>query len=301
LPGSEPSSKQIAEPPAAPAAAAETEPPAIQEKISLIDQLDATLTREPQTPLFRAAAPATWLRESWPEPVRPHTPAWTLALGGQISPRDLVALILAVWADATVKHPPRYLSWIIQRWQTLPETPPVEHWARWQALADLPLEDWFERGRQTWIELAAREKRDLPFGLDLLAPEPDDDPVNPPFSWAALDEESEKSPDEGKGLDEQVNGGTLTMRHIWTVVVGELRVQMNPLTFSNWVEGTRPVSYIDGVLTVRARHAAGRDGLEHQLNGTIEASLSKLAKTPVKARYVFEPPAWWVALQEGRL
>ena len=144
-------------------------------KKPLIECLEESLARDPQTPLFRAAPVQTWLEQAWPEPIRTHSPAWTMTLSGRVSPRDLVALILAVWVDHSIKHPPRYLSWLIQRWLTLPDVPPVENWEKWRALADLSIGEWVGEGRIQWIELAPRDDRALPFGLDALEEVEDDE------------------------------------------------------------------------------------------------------------------------------
>jgi hypothetical protein len=262
--------------------------------LSLIDQIADTLDRAPETPLYRCIAPQIWLQETWPEPVRPHTPAWTLATSGQISPRDLVALILAIWADMSIKHPPRYLSWLAQRWQTLPEAPPVDQWDRWCALAELPLAEWIGEGRREWIELAPRDNRSLPFGLDSLADERLDTAAQSPNlpEEPILPSITDSFPEQPElnGLDERPGDGNLTIREIWLATLGRLSVQLNRSTYVNWVEGTKAVSYADGVLTVRARHIMAHDWLSERLNYSIEATASALAQRPITMRYIVEPP-----------
>jgi hypothetical protein len=249
----------------------------------LFERLEEISSRAPETPLFRAAGVAIWLRDVWPEPIRPHTPVWTAAVSGQVAPQDLVALILAIWADTSIKHPPRYLSWLIQRWQTLPDAPPVDHWEQWKALAGMTLKDWMQRGRMEWIELAPQNNRALPFGLELLVDDDADEGAVPevipdPLPIPAADQ----APD---GLDETPGGGSLTVRDLWRATLGQLSVQLNPSTYTNWVEGTKAVSYADGVLTVCARHGVARDLLAQRLNQSIELSISRLARTPITVRY----------------
>jgi hypothetical protein len=260
----------------------------------LIDQIADILAHSPNTPLYRCADAPVWLREVWPEPVLPHTPAWTLVNNGQISPRDLVALILAIWADTSIKHPPRYLSWLAQRWQTLPETSPVDQWDRWRALADLSLNRWPDEGRREWIELAARDNRALPFGLDAVI----DEQINTQQPLPAVEHrmvlprtvDSPPTENVPNGLDERPSTSTLTIREIWMATLGRLSVQLNGATYNNWVEGTKAVSYVDGVLTVRARHITARDWLSERLNPTIETMASALAQQPITVRYVVDPP-----------
>jgi len=242
----------------------------------LFECFEHHLAHTPETALFRAAGVTTWLRDVWPEPIRPHTPVWTAAVSGQIAPQDVVALILAIWADPSIKHPPRYLSWLIQRWQTLPEAPPVDHWAEWRTLAGMSLRDWTQRGRMAWIELAPPTNRALPFGLEALVEEQGEAAEILPAPVV------DQKPD---GLDEIPGSGSLTMRDIWRATLGQLSAQLNASTYTNWVEGTRAVSYADGVLTVCARHGVARDLLAQRLNQAIERSVSQLARVPITVQY----------------
>ena len=283
-----PQNRDVTETPAPGAAAA-------AKKMSLIDEIADQLEQNPAMPLYRCADPQVWLRETWPEPVRPHTPAWILVTGGQVTPRDLVALILAIWADSSIKHPPRYLSWIIQRWQTQPDTPPVDHWEEWCTLADLPIGEWLDKGRALWIERTARDNRALPFGLDVLAAEGNTtgelfSPVFAPDTAVLRPIEPKLAETTPDGLDERPGTGNLTISEIWRATLGQLRLQLNRSTYVNWVEGAKAVSYADGVLTVRARHIMARDWLAERLNYSIEETASALAQRPITIRYIVDPP-----------
>lgn len=282
----EPTSSKHPDPPPAdsggadlPAAAAETG----SEEISsewLFDRLAEAFKRHPESPLYRAAPPEIWLEQTWPEPVRRHSPAWQAATGGGVAPRDLVALILAVWGDATVNHPPRYLSWLLQHWQARPDTAPVERWAAWTALADLPIGDWLEAGRQQWRELVPPARRALPFGMDDLAAEAD-----------ALSPDA--SPDEAAGPDglgDPVGSSGRTMRQIWRGALAQLRSQMDETNFANWLEGARALRYADGVLTVWVSSELVRGWLDQILKADIEAAVSGLAGEPVAVRIVAGQP-----------
>jgi hypothetical protein len=265
---------------------------AAAKKVSLIDQIAEALEQNPTMPLYRCVDAPIWLAETWPEPVRPHTPAWILGTGGQVAPRDLVALILAIWADSSIKHPPRYLSWIIQRWQTQPDAPPVDHWDEWRALAGLPIGEWLGKGRALWIERTARNNRALPFGLDALTAEGNVSGgfFPPVFASDAVTLPPAAPTPLEKGLDERPGSGKLTVREIWLATLGQLSMQLNRSTYVNWVEGAKAVSYADGVLTVRARHVMARDWLAERLNYSIEETASALAQHPITIRYVVDPP-----------
>jgi hypothetical protein len=279
---------------AAGAAGKHTEPPHDSE-LPLIDQIAQSLDRTPEVPLYGAVDIRIWLQQAWPEPVRPYTPAWTMATSGQIPPRDLLALILAIWADTSIQHPPRYLSWLVQRWQTLPEVPPVDRWEHWRALADMPLIGWMQKGRREWAELAPRDNRALPFGLDALVAEFEGEREansKPPPPQVREPEPlpTKPAPPKPDGLDERPGGGTLTIRDIWHATLGQLSLQLNRSTYTNWVEGTKPVSYADGVLTVRARHIMARHMLAERLHQSIELTASSLARTPITIRYTVDAP-----------
>ncbi|HVO69374.1 MAG TPA: hypothetical protein VMT24_04970 [Aggregatilineaceae bacterium] len=264
-------------------------------ELSLIDQIAEGLNRTPEAPLYGVVDIRIWLQQAWPEPVRPHTPAWTMATSGQMAPRDLLALILAIWADASIQHPPRYLSWLVQRWQTLPEVPPVDRWDHWRALADMPLIGWMQKGRREWAELAPRDNRALPFGLDALVAEfKGEREINgeqpPPQVYEPEPPPPKSALPEPDGLDERPGGGTLTVRDIWRATLGQLSLQLNRSTYTNWVEGTKPVSYADGVLTVRARHIMARHILAERLHQSIESTASSLAQMPITIRYTVDAP-----------
>jgi hypothetical protein len=259
---------------------------------SLFDRITGVYETSPGTPLCETANARLWLEQVWPEPIRPHTPAWTSAISGRIMPRDLIALILSIWADASIKSPPRYLSWLIQRWQTLPEAPPVDQWPRWQALAEMSLTDWLTKGRTEWLELASPTQRALPFGLAMLAEQGEDQPdenLPPPVTLPAAVEPA--APPVPDGLDEHPGTSWLSMRDIWNMTLNHLSLQLNRSTYVEWIEGAKAVSYADGVLTVRPRRGVAREYLAQRFNYSIELSVSKLAQMPIKVQYVVDPSA----------
>ncbi|GIV81427.1 MAG: hypothetical protein KatS3mg051_0781 [Anaerolineae bacterium] len=239
---------------------------------------DAWQTR-PDTPLCHAAPPEIWLRDTWPTPIQPYSPAWQGVQSHSITPRDLLALILATWADQSVEHPPRYLSWLIQRWQSAPDTPPVSHWERWQHLAQLPLRDWPREGRAEWRKLATRTPDLLPLGLDRVLAR---------ASVSSADgsrEASRRAEPPGEGLDVVPINCTFTIRNIWYLVQGQLATQLSRSDYEACVKGAEAVSYAGGVLTVQARHERARDMLARQYGAQIAHLTSTLARQPITVRF----------------
>jgi hypothetical protein len=269
---------------AALAAAVADSPEPVPSVKNLREILGETLRTHPETPFCNAAPIQVWLRDSWPTPVQPHTPAWMMATTGRLSQRDLVALILAVCGDKTVEHPPRYLSWLLQRWQALPDIPPVEYWDRWQMLAQLPLRNWLGQGRYLWRQIAQRNRDLLPFDMDLILGEAFAPPPSARGNGAPPINAS-PAPPVDDGLDACPGEGTLTMRDIWRATMDQLHAQLNRTTYTGWVEGAQPVSYVEGVLTVRARNVFARDLLAQRLNQSIEQTVSALARTSITVRF----------------
>ncbi len=278
------------------AVAAAADSPEIDTPVKrLREMLVEALRAHPETPFCNAAPVQVWLRDSWPMPVQPHTPAWMMAMTGRLSQRDLVALILAVCGDKTIEQPPRYLSWLVQRWQALPDIPPVEHWDRWQMLAQLPLRNWMGQGRYLWRQIAQRNRDLLPFDMDLILGEAfatppaasttPELPAGQAPAVVALPVAAPKSPAPDDGLDVRPGDGMLSMRDIWRATMDQLHAQLNRATYIGWVEGAQAVSYADGVLTVRARNAYARALLTQRLNQSIDQTVSALARIPITVRF----------------
>jgi hypothetical protein len=228
-------------------------------------------------PLCDAAPPEVWLRDTWPTPIQPHSPAWQGVQNQTISPRDLLALILATWADQSVEHPPRYLSWLVQRWQSMPDTPPVSHWERWQHLAQLPLCDWPREGRAEWRKLATRTPDLLPLGLEQLF-------ARALVSSAGTGGVAARRP-AGDGLDTVPINCTFTIGNIWYLVQGQLATQLSRADYEACVKGAEAVSYAGGVLTVQARHTRARDMLAQRYGAQIAQLTSTLARQPITVRF----------------
>lgn len=281
LPSATEDSRSKLPPPAEPPAAAAAPEGEAEQGETLAGHLRRAFEQAPETPLCDAAPVRVWLAQAWVAPVRPHTPAWTLAEKGMLSHTDLVALILAVRADPSVQEPPRYLSWLAQRRVETPDAPPVDRWAEWQRLAGLPLGAWPDEGRAAWIRLAPPSRRALPFGLDDLAPPSEPEPAPEPVPAAP----AEPAP-PSNGLDQRPGGGRLSVADMWRATLGQLSLQLNRATYQLWVEGAQAVAYAEGVLTVQARTDASREWLATRLAPVIERTLASLAGQPVTVQYV---------------
>lgn len=263
-----------------------------QEKSSenLLTVIRTAFEARSQQPLHRLISPRNWLQQAWPEAISPHAPIWSMA-EGTISARDLFALILAVWGDSSVKHPPRYLSWLLQRWKANPDISPVTNWSRWRTLADLPLIDWPDKGYREWSALAKKNRYILPLGLDaVLTPSIEkaevqhslrDNPLPLPHNdFSTMYEEDQTS------LSVQIGESELTMSDAWQVALSRLSVKLHRAVYTNWVVGSKPIAYKDGKLIVRARHFMAREQLTRRYNRVIEETVSDLTKQPVQICYV---------------
>lgn len=242
-----------------------------------------------QQPLHSLISPRGWLQQAWPEAINPHSPMWRIA--ETISARDLLALILAVWGDNSVKHPPRYLSWLLQRWKANPHIAPVTNWTRWRTLADVPLIDWPDKGYREWSSLAKKNRYMLPLGLEAaLAPSTEtaetlsssrENPLPLPYNGFSTQYDEDQA-----SLREYIGESELTVSDAWQVALSRLSVKLHRAVYINWVVGSEPIAYKDGKLIVRARHFMAREQLSSRYNRVIEETVSDLAKQTVQICYV---------------
>jgi len=104
---------------------------------------------------------------------------------------------------------------------------------------------------------------------------------------------------DGRGLDEKPGDGALTWRDVWRAVMGQLRLQLNHSTYAGWVEGAKAISFMDGVLTVQAKHIMALDVLDHQIRRSVEVALEQIAGQPVSVQFVIAEPIRTPAVVEG--
>lgn len=279
---------QVAAVAAADANAAAAKSYVTQSSQTLTDHLVDAFQRTPQLPLWEAVPVQVWLEKTWAVPIPPHSPAWRIVTSKKISVHDFVALILAVCADGTVQSPPLYLSWLMKQWMSNREYPPVSNWARWLALAALPLGQWNTDGRQEWLELTDKNNRALPLSLDTLfaASQVQQLPEETESRDIAWYRKRKAEQDAAAGLSQLVGAKALTIREIWRVALGQLRARLGSDTYVNWFEGAYPVSFHDGVLTIKARHSLARKYLAETYNHAIEEMVSSLAQVPITLRYI---------------
>ena len=286
-------------PPAAKPESAPTPLPAAAGEGSLIDQLSDEFQRDAQTPLYRAASVTAWLRDGWTQPVLPHTPAWIAATTGEIDAQDLVALMLAVSADASVRTPPRYLSWLFKRWEGSPDSDPVSGWAAWREMAALPLETWLHEGQDRWTAQADLERHTLPFGLDALVSEfragqlgnpPEQPPVMPAASPALplmrMSPLPPPEPEPDPSLQTCLPGMNSSISGIWMLALGDMRLRMGDVLFNEWLRDTEAVRYADGVLYVRPRSATAQAWIERNAHKRLLRVVKNFAQMPIDVQYV---------------
>ncbi len=72
----------------------------------------------------------------------------------------------------------------------------------------------------------------------------------------------------------------------WQSVLGQLQMEMPRASFDTWVRDTRPISYLDGTLTIGVRNAYARDWLESRLASTVSRLLVGIMNASVAVDFV---------------
>lgn len=72
----------------------------------------------------------------------------------------------------------------------------------------------------------------------------------------------------------------------WRSVLAQLQLDMPRASFDTWVRDTRPVSYLDGILTIGVRNAYARDWLESRLAGTVNRLLAGVLDAGASVNFV---------------
>jgi len=72
----------------------------------------------------------------------------------------------------------------------------------------------------------------------------------------------------------------------WQSVLGQLQMEMPRASFDTWVRDTKPVSYLDGTLTVGVRNAYARDWLENRLASTVNRLLVGIMNSTVDVSFI---------------
>lgn len=84
--------------------------------------------------------------------------------------------------------------------------------------------------------------------------------------------------------------GALPYEEAWERVVGQLRIELSRSQFDTWVEPLRPVSYREGVFTLSAGNAYGREWVENRLKSRITRLLEGVMAAPVSLNVTVEAP-----------
>ena len=72
----------------------------------------------------------------------------------------------------------------------------------------------------------------------------------------------------------------------WQSVLGQLQMEMPRASFDTWVRDTKPVSYLDGTLTIGVRNAYARDWLENRLASTVCRLLVGIMNASVAVNFI---------------
>jgi len=72
----------------------------------------------------------------------------------------------------------------------------------------------------------------------------------------------------------------------WQSVLGQLQMEMPRASFDTWVRDTKPVSYLDGTLTVGVGNAYARDWLENRLASTVNRLLVGIMNSTVDVNFI---------------
>jgi len=72
----------------------------------------------------------------------------------------------------------------------------------------------------------------------------------------------------------------------WQSVLGQLQMEMPRASYDTWVRDTKPVSYLDGKLTVGVRNAYARDWLENRLASTVNRLLVGILNSTVDVNFI---------------
>ncbi|MBN2116277.1 MAG: hypothetical protein JW730_06895 [Anaerolineales bacterium] len=72
----------------------------------------------------------------------------------------------------------------------------------------------------------------------------------------------------------------------WQSVLGQLQMEMPRASFDTWVRDTKPISYVDGTLTIGVRNAYARDWLESRLASTVSRLLIGIMNASVTVNFV---------------
>ena len=72
----------------------------------------------------------------------------------------------------------------------------------------------------------------------------------------------------------------------WQSVLGQLQMEMPRASFETWVRDTKPVSYLNGTLTIGVRNAYARDWLENRLASTVSRLLVGIMNASVAVNFI---------------
>ena len=267
------------------------------EKVNLSALLNRALRQDPQRRLYQIAPLRVWLEQGPDSPVFPHTPAWRDAYSGRIPLSDMVALVLAVRADATLHHQARHLSWLTGQYILRHGQPPVHNWPAFRQLAQMPIGEWPTEGHRLWLTLCTHTYKNMPWYLDEIFREAVLDGVieHPGRQytlthrrWNEYEYEEEKKDEPYDGLDERPGESLYSAYAVWQVALGHIRMEIGEEPYRKWVVGCEPVYYKKDTkeLFVRARDKETAEVLSTRFIGVIQEMVQGAAQGEVTVRFV---------------
>ncbi len=262
--------------------------------LNLQQRIYETLRKNPGLPLYKIAPLQMWLQQGIDPPVVPGTPAWNLSMSNKISLRDTVACILVVYADPTIKRKPNHLSWLMRSLYSSGEIKSGEikiakNFNRFRKLAALPVGLWASEGKREWQALCQFVHKRIPWEMDdiLRAAIEEEFIEHPNARYASAPEVWEDPAKPDDGLDTRPGDSRFTIRNVWRVGMGHLKMRIGETAFFDWVEDCELVSYHDDVLTVRARDQEALNVLTRQFLDAIEDVVSGAAASyKIQVRFI---------------
>lgn len=112
------------------------------------------------------------------------------------------------------------------------------------------------------------------------------DPTPEAAAEAEPDPEPAAPAEADPSIRQPMGGGGKTPEQAWQAVLRQLQAEMPRAAFDTWVQGTRPLAFRDGVLTVGAADDRVREWLADRLTRTAERMLVGICAADVRVAFV---------------
>ncbi len=248
-------------------------------QVTLPELLERALRQTPELPLYKAAPPQIWLEQGTIEPIKQGTAGWRNTLFGRVPLRDIVALMLALWADSTILSPPRHFSWLTDQHVKTHGNPPATSWPQLRELAAMPIGKWPNEGHTLWLKINTHSIKRLPWGLEEIFHEAiHDGSIEHPllqhsYTRWQLDYDP-YAPDDG--LSKMLGEGRFNAYGAWMVAMGHLEREVDPADYE-WMAGSEPVYCVQNELFVSVKDQETADVLGGRLYEILEREVRGVA------------------------